>query len=274
MTLISTSARLMALAAGLAASAAVAQQQPTGVWIDHTGRGAVEIAECAGGLCGHVVWVKDAKNNKACRTQIIGNVRSVGSNTWDRGWIVDPDDNARYSVELKPVGEDRLRVTGYMGSKLFSETMMWKRAPADLKRCDVKEVAAVPVAPPVPAAPVVPSAPAPAAAAVPPAPVPPPTAAKPAQIAPVPRIETSEIPAATVVQPQRQAAAPVVVPAVPSEPPSAGPAAAPAAPTAEVAPPAKPERRSERQPAKRKSASRECKLDLPYITVKYPCDAF
>src|SRR4029077_14920970 len=31
---------------------------PTGVWIDHTGRGAVEIFECAGGLCGRIVWLK------------------------------------------------------------------------------------------------------------------------------------------------------------------------------------------------------------------------
>ena len=32
---------------------------PLGVWIDHTGRGAVEITDCGGKLCGRIVWVKD-----------------------------------------------------------------------------------------------------------------------------------------------------------------------------------------------------------------------
>ena len=62
--------------------------------------------------------------------------KPVGKDTWDGGWILDPEKNAKYSVELKPIGTDKLRVVGYMGSKLFSETMTWKRAPPDLKRCD------------------------------------------------------------------------------------------------------------------------------------------
>ena len=70
--------QIAAFAATVAAtSAASAGGEPTGVWIDHTGRGAVEIT---------------------------------------------------------PMG-DRLKVMGYMGSKMLSETMTWRRAPADLKRC-------------------------------------------------------------------------------------------------------------------------------------------
>src|SRR5262245_62650419 len=97
-----TIARFAALAAGLAGSVAAASaQQATGVWIDHTGRGAVEITECGGGLCGHIVWLKDAKNKQVCRNQVIGNAKPVSAGVWDRGWIIDPDDNSRYSVELK-----------------------------------------------------------------------------------------------------------------------------------------------------------------------------
>ena len=33
------------------------------------------------------------------------------------------------------MGPKSLKVVGYMGTKLLSETMTWKRAPADLKRC-------------------------------------------------------------------------------------------------------------------------------------------
>jgi uncharacterized protein (DUF2147 family) len=131
-------ARLL-VAAMLAAlvPAAAHAQSPTGVWIDHTGRGAVEITECGKALCGHVVWLKEQKDAGTCRTQVIGNVQPIGGGVWDRGWIVDPEDKARYSVELKPIGSDRLRVVGYIGTKLLSETMTWRRAPSDLQRCDV-----------------------------------------------------------------------------------------------------------------------------------------
>jgi len=118
------------------AGPAGAQSSPTGIWIDHTGRGAVEITECGANLCGRLVWVKDGANKKGCGVQIIGNARPVGKDTWDGGWIYDPEKNEKYSVELKPIGADKLRVLGYMGSKLFSETMIWKRAAVELERCD------------------------------------------------------------------------------------------------------------------------------------------
>ena len=117
---------------------------PLGVWIDHTGRGAVEIKECSGGLCGRIVWLKDAANSSVCGTQVIGSAKKTASDTWDNGWIFDPDKNARYSVELKTLGTDKLRVMGYMGSKMFNETYTWKRASAELKWCDAPATAATP----------------------------------------------------------------------------------------------------------------------------------
>ena len=109
--------------------------EPTGIWYDHTGRGAVEIAPCGDALCGRVVWLKDEANRSACGMQIIGGVRQVGGGAWDGGWIYDPDREARYSVEITPLGAQQLKVVGYMGTKLLSETMVWHRAPANLKRC-------------------------------------------------------------------------------------------------------------------------------------------
>jgi uncharacterized protein (DUF2147 family) len=118
---------------------------PTGVWIDHTGRGAVEITECAGRLCGRIVWLKDTGHKSVCGTQVIGNAKPIGKDTWDGGWIYDPDKNEKYSVELRTIGADKLRVMGYMGSKLFSETFVWKRPTADLKRCDAPATAIPPL---------------------------------------------------------------------------------------------------------------------------------
>jgi uncharacterized protein (DUF2147 family) len=122
----------------------VAASGPTGVWIDHTGRGAVEITDCAGALCGRIVWLKDAGNKSVCGKQVIGSAKRTSAGTWDGGWIYDPERGARYSVELKLLGRDKLRVMGYMGSKMFSETYTWRRATVDLARCDGVPVTASP----------------------------------------------------------------------------------------------------------------------------------
>ena len=119
--------------------AADAASSPLGIWIDHTGRGAVEITDCNGKLCGRLVWFKDAKQGKGgCNFQIIGNVRPVAGNKWDGGWIIDPDKdpNKKYDVEITPMSEQKLKVMGYEGMKFLSETMIWTRAPTSLKKCE------------------------------------------------------------------------------------------------------------------------------------------
>ena len=136
-----------------ASTSAMAAGSPYGVWIDQTGRGAVEITDCGGKLCGKLVWFQDAKYEKdGCNFQIIGNVRPVGGNKWDNGWIVDPDKdpNKKYDVEITPQGDQKLKVMGYAGMKFLSETMIWTRAPADLKKCG-EDVASTPAPVPAPA---------------------------------------------------------------------------------------------------------------------------
>jgi len=91
------------------ATAASAAGEPTGVWIDHTGRGAVEITNCGGSLCGKIVWLKDSAHNETCGKQVLGNVKPVGAGKWDNGWIYDVDEDRRYDVEITPMG-DRLKV--------------------------------------------------------------------------------------------------------------------------------------------------------------------
>lgn len=124
----------IAAVSAMAVGPASAGGSATGLWIDHTGRGAVEISNCGSNLCGRLVWLKDDKNSKACGTQIIGNAKPVAGGKWDGGWIYDPDQDAKYSVEITPMG-DKLKVMGYQGSKFLSETMIWRRASGELKRC-------------------------------------------------------------------------------------------------------------------------------------------
>ncbi|MEO1282835.1 MAG: DUF2147 domain-containing protein [Pseudomonadota bacterium] len=118
-------------------AAAQAGKSPLGVWMNDTGRGAIEITECGSKLCGHLVWAKSKKDtDRGCGKQIIGNAKKVSSKTWDNGWIYSPEKKRKYSVELKPLSGDRLRVKGYRGSKFFSKTMIWTKAAEDLQRCD------------------------------------------------------------------------------------------------------------------------------------------
>lgn len=112
----------------------------TGVWIDHTGQGAVEIAPCGERICGQVVWLKNpshkSKNGKLiCGTQILGDLRREGSNAWESGWIYNPEDEERFSAALKLINANTLQVTGYLGIKLLGETFTWKRSTRPLERC-------------------------------------------------------------------------------------------------------------------------------------------
>lgn len=108
---------------------------PAGLWYDHTGRGAVEISDCGGKLCGRIVWLKPGTDPQGCGIQVLANVPPKGANVWEGGWIFDPEADSKYDVELQLVAVDKLKVTGYAGMKLFGQTMMWTRAPLNIQRC-------------------------------------------------------------------------------------------------------------------------------------------
>lgn len=134
MKLIAPAAVALSLAPATFASA-FAGSDPVGVWLDDTGRGAVEIKPCGNALCGNVVWVKSSTDSDGCGKQIIGNVMPVGSGHWDNGWIYSPEKGRKYDVELTPLSNGNLKVVGYAGLKFLSRTMIWKPAPADLQLC-------------------------------------------------------------------------------------------------------------------------------------------
>lgn len=230
--------------------AGAAGSDPLGVWLDDTGRGAIEIKPCGSNLCGYVVAVKNANDTKGCGKQIIGDAKPVDGGRWDNGWIYSPEKRKNYDVELKPMSNGTLRVVGYAGTKLFSRTMIWTAAPADLKRCDAVDATA-----------------------------PPATEAK---------AEPTETPAKPVAtapegaQPNTEAAKTVAKDAKPETP---------AADVAEV--PSKSETESEggEQPGERttgksglkigdldldkvltRTESGKCKLDLPWVKVKFDCE--
>ena len=127
---------------------AISQPPPlVGLWIDHTGRGAVEISSCGSSLCGHIAWLKepnqsngkpvvDKKGRPVCGLQIIGEMKKKSDGSWDDGWIYDPEEDEQFTVELKMKPDGNLQVLGYLGVKMLGETYVWKRAPASQARCN------------------------------------------------------------------------------------------------------------------------------------------
>jgi uncharacterized protein (DUF2147 family) len=129
-----------------AAGPAQAGAPPAGIWIDHTGRGAVEIQPCPEGLCGRIVWMQQPndkagqllrderngdrakRNQPICGLQIIGGLKLQPDGSWDNGWIYDPEQGEKFDVELRLRSPDQLQVKGYKGVKFLSETYQWKRA--------------------------------------------------------------------------------------------------------------------------------------------------
>jgi uncharacterized protein (DUF2147 family) len=240
----------------LASGSASAASDPTGVWVNDTGRGAIEIKQCGDGLCGHVVWVKDPADTKGCGRQIIGDATPAGSGTWDNGWIYSPEKKKKYDVELKPLSDGNLRVTGYAGTKLFSKKMIWTPAPADLVRCGTQQAAAQPA--PVPAAE---AAPAPATGST--------KAAS---------VEELKLRAKTAPAEQKTAAATPEAPAAETK-------SAPAAPAAKSEPaPTEPEQEVASEDSEeggladklgefiKKGPDGKCKLDLPWVKVDFNCE--
>jgi uncharacterized protein (DUF2147 family) len=146
---ISVAAGVAVLAAALSAAGTTAQSPAadvTGVWIDHTGQGAVEIAPCGSRICGRVVWLKNpdhrSKSGKRiCGAQVLGGLHRESANDWEDGWIYNPEDEERFDVSLQLASANILRVTGYLGIKMLGETFIWRRATGSLERCAVDAAA-------------------------------------------------------------------------------------------------------------------------------------
>lgn len=139
------------------ASESSAARPETGVWIDDTGQGAIEVYICqdnANRLCGRIVWLKEPLNDQGqpkhdrhnpnpdlqgrpiCGLGILGNLGLMSDGTFDGGWIYDPKVGKSYSASIQLAQPDKLVVTGYLGVKMLGKSFTWTRAPATMTRCE------------------------------------------------------------------------------------------------------------------------------------------
>ena len=134
---------------------AIGQGAPavTGLWLDNDGRANVEVKACGAEMCGNIVWLKEPLDPKGkpwtdllnpdtskrsqpvCGLQIIGSLKPGANGTWQGGWIYDPEEGKRFDLEISLENPNTLKVFGYAGIRLLSETMLWKRQPDTTPRC-------------------------------------------------------------------------------------------------------------------------------------------
>ncbi|HET7792144.1 MAG TPA: DUF2147 domain-containing protein [Rhizobacter sp.] len=142
---------LMALAATIAMTSAMAQSNPAGLWksIDDsskTEKSLIRITESNGIYTGRIEKLlgPDAKPDAVCDEcsgadkgkPIVGMtiIRGIKKNAeseglWDGGTVLDPANGKIYKLRLKP-SEDgkKLEVRGYVGAPMFGRSQTWHKA--------------------------------------------------------------------------------------------------------------------------------------------------
>jgi uncharacterized protein (DUF2147 family) len=146
---------VVSLTAGTFLSISKAQARPelTGIWLNDTRRGAVQLFKCGGSICGKIVWLKQplGKDNKPVRDKlnpqptrrdrpicglgIIWQLRPQPDGSWGEGRIYDPKVGRSYNLAVDILSSRQIRITGYLGARFLGKSFLWQRAPANLQLC-------------------------------------------------------------------------------------------------------------------------------------------
>ena len=147
-----------------------------GIWINHTGKGAIEVYLCgvepvrqdrlAQGAKQRRRQTKtrcqqprsEKRNRPVCGVHSLANLKRMQGGGWGDGQAYNPEEGKTYDVSIRLSDPNTLKVTGSV--LFFSKTVTWTRAKGQLQRCDA--VVPPPAAPPVTAV-APPAAPQPAA---------------------------------------------------------------------------------------------------------------
>ncbi|MCP3403350.1 MULTISPECIES: DUF2147 domain-containing protein [unclassified Bradyrhizobium] len=137
-------AALIIILAALFGTASAQAQSADGTWLTQAGDARVKISKCGGGICGHIVWLRepmdtatgqpatDSKNPNPALTRrpmiglpLFSGMQPTAPNKWS-GQIYNADDGGTYASSVTVTGADALRVEGCVGALCGGET--WTRA--------------------------------------------------------------------------------------------------------------------------------------------------
>ena len=137
-------ATLIVLLAALLGATAAQAQSADGTWLTQAGDARVKISKCSGGICGHIIWLREATdtatgqpatdsknpNPALAKRPMIGlplfsGMQPAGPNKWS-GQIYNADDGSTYASSVTAISADSLRVEGCVGALCGGET--WTRS--------------------------------------------------------------------------------------------------------------------------------------------------
>ena len=119
---------------------------PQGVWLID-GTAAVQVYDCAGLMCGRIVWLEVPRNSlgqldrdkrnpdpalrqrQLCGLTTLRNLRPVGPNRWADGAFYNPDDGKSYQVSAQLASDNVIKARIYVGAPLLGETRTLVRVP-------------------------------------------------------------------------------------------------------------------------------------------------
>ena len=110
---------------------------PLGPWLTEDGSAVVQIAACGSALCGNIIWSQkatDAKGHALCGQAILGDLVSLGSAGWGKGWIYSPRMESKYPVAAVLTTDGKLQL--HVSAGLLGKDQTWTRPTAALTPCN------------------------------------------------------------------------------------------------------------------------------------------
>lgn len=141
------------LAACLAAAPAIASQALTGLWLDQSGRAAIDIERCGTSVCGTILWLKEPltpagqpktdihntdanlQSRKICGLTMLYGFVPDADGGWKNGFIYDPVSGKTYNANIHLAPDGTLAVRGYWQYTFLGKSQTWTRPPAPLPKC-------------------------------------------------------------------------------------------------------------------------------------------
>lgn len=130
----------------IAAGGPALAQQDLGTWLNADRKGKIALRECGDNtLCGKIVWLKDAKDEKGrpwndqlnpdpdlrarpvVGISVLIGVKKIAPNTW-RGYIYDPEVGKIYYLKHLKLGQDKVEIKGCLKSGWPCRTKYWTRS--------------------------------------------------------------------------------------------------------------------------------------------------
>jgi uncharacterized protein (DUF2147 family) len=125
----------------------------TGLWLDESKAGGIQVEPCGDKMCGRLVWMLHPLNDKGqpkidtknpdaklksrpfCGMTLMGGFVKSGPGEWEDGWVYNPDDGETYQAHFELQKDGTLHFRGFVGISLLGKTQTWTRPPEALPPC-------------------------------------------------------------------------------------------------------------------------------------------